>query len=172
MAYASDPTRTIVLKARRDTVVLVVAATAATFALASAIHSRPDARDNVALPQQQWAGELAGLASVEVDPVHAEPITSASLVVPTSDFALPPMPVRALVKLRGCDGGLCAPRTNAPTPVRRPIAAAFRRVPAPHHVRPTLISRLNPLNHLPDMSTLGRPFAVASDTVSGWFKRF
>lgn len=167
MAYPSDLTRTIVLKMRRDTVVLLVAVTATTVALSSAIHSRP-ARQT-AVSQQHWTGQLADVAPAEAPRADVEHLTSASLVVPTSELALPQVPVRALVRLRGCDGQICAPRV--PTPVRRPETASAHRA-GPRHAPPSLMSRLNPLNHLPDVTRISRPFAVAGDTVSGWFRRF
>lgn len=178
MAYPAPSTKTFVLRARRETVTLVATVTAATFALSFAIHSHRPANRPDAPPLQAWTGELADIKATEFVPSDAAPITSASLVVPKSQFALPDSRVRALVRLHGCDGSLCTSRTAAtPPPPRRPVvsgieitAQAFR--PVTHREKPSLIARLNPLNHLPDASTLKRPFVVAGDTVTGWFKRF
>lgn len=178
MAYPAPSTKTFVLKARRETVTLVAAATAATFALSYAIHSHRPASRSDTPPIQAWTGELADVKATEFVPADTAPITSASLVVPKSQFALPDSRVRALVRLHGCDGSLCTSRTAAaPSPPRRPAVSGIEVTaqtirPVSRREKPSLIARLNPLNHLPDASTLKRPFAVAGDTVTGWFKRF
>jgi hypothetical protein len=182
MAFPVDRPGTIVLKTRRDTLALVVAATAVTFALASTVHSRHPVLGSA--PPERWTGELADVApAVRATNETREILTSASLVVPKADLSLPSVPVRALVRLRGCDGSICAPRTTVPTPVPRPVleasnppAAAPPDLPAPmtpmHRAKTTFLARLNPMRHMPDLSTFRRPFTVAGNAVSGWFGRF
>ena len=177
MAPPAPYARQIVIRARFETIVLVVATTAMTLALSGVVHSRRLAdRDNapqpVAVADQTWAGDLADVSSPS-PPNSIEPLTSASLVVPKSVLALPSVIVRPLVKLRGCEGSVCAAKV-VPTPARRPAAdvAALSRRAGPQREKPTLIARLNPLRHLPDMRTIGRPFAYAGNAVSGWFSSF
>lgn len=184
MTYPYPFGRPVIIRARRDTVALVALATMSTFALAHVIHSHRIAMPNES--PQGWTGHLAGLVAPDTSPRVSEPLTSASLVVP--ELALPQAPVRALVKLRGCAGASCLSRpstkiADAPLPPRkllvekastdipRKVAALEpRTIPRPD--KGSLMSRLNPLGKLPDASTIKRPFAFASDAVSGWFKRF
>lgn len=171
---AVPPRRPIVLKASRDTLVLLAGATALTLAIGYSVHSRPTPDPAVTTVEQtaagEWAGQLAGLPPA-AKPNPSEPLSSAALTVPKAAMALPAPPRAAppaaatAVKPRLCDGTACPPAKLAAAP-----AAAVRR-PAPAPVREaSLMERLNPLNHLPDM--VKRPFASAGDTIAGWAKRF
>jgi hypothetical protein len=199
MADAAYPGRLFVVRARRDTLVLVATATLVTFALASAIHSRPpvaSALPSAAAPasvvpvHQSWAGDLDDRAVDAAAPAAARaPLTSASLVVPASDLALPKVSVRPLVRLNGCAGAPCPPLRNQAT-LRRPGRAmvvarapfderSFRsdpflegRAAPPRRQRHDLIARLNPFNHLPDVRHFARPFTYAGDAVGSWFRSF
>ena len=176
----ANVSRTVVLKAKRETVLLVCAATSLTFALAYAIHSKPEADPHPATEQvlqkpvgQVWAGQLASLAPDGVAPSAAEPMSSASLVVPKSQLSLPSVVVvRSPVRPRTCEETPCATKAPLPVrPLRNQAAAAQPTDPVRQANRPGLMATLNPLNHLPDATTLRRPFSYASDTVSGWFHR-
>lgn len=166
------------IKARRETIGLVAAASAMTFALAYAVHSKqaqvpsaPTAR----LQQQDWMGHLAEVAP-RTETAPPEPMSSAALVVPKSQLALPSTPTRPPAKPRPCEDRPCAAKANAQaTAARRQIAAAESastgKSERDRESGKSLLGTLNPLNHLPDMSMIGRPFAYAGNTVSGWFRR-
>lgn len=180
MAIFANASRTIVIRAHRETVGLIVAASALTFALASAIHSRqppaPSAPTAVQRQPQDWTGHLADVAP-RTETVPAEPLSSAALVVPKSQLALPTTPASPLVRSRNCVDTSCATKANGRVPLaRRQIAAAVSAATEKSDRAPTekksALAALNPLNHLPDMSAIGRPFTYAGGTISGWIKRF
>jgi hypothetical protein len=179
MAMFANVSRTVVIKAKRETVLLLVAASSLTFALAYAIHSKPEADLHPVEQVQQkpapqiWAGQLASLAPDHVPSPAAEPMSSASLVVPKSQLSLPVVAVvRPPARVRACDDASCAAKTPLPVrPVRAQAAATQSAAVARTPGKQGLMATLNPLNHLPDATTLKRPFSYASDTVSGWFHR-
>ncbi len=171
---AVPPRRPVVLKASRDTLVLLAGATALTLAIGYSVHSRPATDTAFATAELTaaggWAGQLAEL-SPAAKPNLGEPLSSAALTVPKAAMTLPVPPriasstTAAAVKPRLCDGPACPPAKPAAAPgaaVRRPATPALREA--------SLMERLNPLNHLPDM--VKRPFASAGDTIVGWAKRF
>ena len=183
MSNIVSASKTVVIRTRRDTLGLVVAASALTFALAFSVHTK---RDRLPLPpaqetqlqlapptapeQQDWAGHLAELKS-EVPTAPSEPLSSAALVVPKSQLALPPAP-RAARSTRACADGPCSTIARTPTaPTRRPMVAADAKGDQPTKPKKSLLGMLNPLNHLPDVSVVSRPFTYAGGTVAGWFKR-
>lgn len=166
---ASGPRR-IVLRANRETLVLVAAACGATFTLSYAIHIRPSetaAVESVA-PQREWAGHLAEILPDQSQRTSTEPMTSASLVVPKSALAWPTVQARS--RFRTCEGGAtCNGKVTAPVPHARPSRV---EVATEDTSERSLVGRLNPLNHLPNMSALSRPFAYAGNAISGWIDRF
>ena len=190
MAGFASASKTIVIRTSRDTLGLVIAATAVTFAMAYAVHSKHDALASAQAPAQQiahgaqelaqdaspqevWAGHLTEVTPAAA-PTPAEPMTSASLTVPKAQLALPTVP-KALPKLRPCvEPQPCALKalaaSSSPALAHHQVATAADRAQAAreHH---NLIGMLNPLNHLPDMTTVGRPFTYAGGAVAGWFKR-
>ena len=181
MAYSANAPRRVVIRANRETLALVFGACTATFAIAYGLHGKPaetqvPAAVASANPQQDWTGHLADVPPNATTTAPAsEPLSSDSLTVPKAQLALPGMPAKP--KARPCDGGPTpcpAAKVAAPVPpVRKQVAAT---TPSPAQARAEkehgLMATLNPLNHLPDMATVKRPFAYAGDTVSGWFKRF
>ncbi|MCX8254425.1 MAG: hypothetical protein OTI36_10630, partial [Beijerinckiaceae bacterium] len=100
MASFAGGSKSIVIRTSRETLGLVAAATAMTFAMSYAVHSKHDAQvaaqasSQVALvaedatPQEDWAGHLAEVTPAAA-PTPAEPMTSASLTVPKAQLALP-----------------------------------------------------------------------------------
>ena len=191
MGSFASASRTIVIRASRDTLSLVAAAATLTFALAYVVHSKHDAQLPVAAPaalqqpgqplqtqlqqaqqkpQQDWAGHLAELVP-PTDTMPSEPMSSASLVVPKSQLALPALPGKPAAKTtRPCLDQPCA--AKAPLPPLRRQPADVRKADAPPAPRKNLLGMLNPLTHLPDVSVIGRPFVYAGGAVTGWFKRF
>ena len=184
MSNLASASRTVVIRASRDTLSLVAAASAMTFALAYAIHTKHDRLIPAPLPaletrapepQQDWAGHLAELAPATAA-APSEPMSSAALVVPKAQLALPPLPKASTKSMRPCPpDASCVPIAKAPTsspaaPPRRLVAAADKANAADKPGK-TLVGMLNPLNHLPDMTAVGRPFASAGGAVAGWFKR-
>lgn len=183
MASFAGGSKSIVIRTSRETLGLVAAATAMTFAMSYAVHSKHDAQvaaqasSQVALvaedatPQEDWAGHLAEVTPAAA-PTPAEPMTSASLTVPKAQLALPSaMGPKVTPKPRPCvEPQPCALKALAATstPVRRQAAAAAAEKQHPHR---SLVGMLNPLNHLPDMSMVSRPFTYAGGAVSSWFKR-
>ena len=176
MSSELPPRRPIVLKASRDTLVLLAAAGAMTLAIAYSVHNHPAAEGpNMAqVTGGEWAGQLAELSPNAVAaPAPSEPLSSDALTLPKAAMALPTPPKAVTsTKSRTCDGVSC-PATSktiaanaAVAPPRRIAAAA---PPAPLR-EASLVEKLNPLNHLPAAVT--RPFASASDTIVGWVKRF
>jgi hypothetical protein len=90
--------------------------------------------------------------------------TAAAPLPPARQASATEMPVApAPAKIR--DASLVPPAPIPPAPISAPTAAA-------HPTSPTVMSRLNFLNHLPSVSALRHPVSMASDTVTGWFKRF
>ena len=192
MSSVLPPRRTIVLKASRDTLVLTVAAGAMTLAIAYSVHTRPAPAtlqgQNGGTAEQaaagEWAGQLADLSSNQGTlTTPTERMSTATLTVDKAAMALPaaPRPVPALsTKPRTCDGSPCLPSTKAATTGSTTIAVApalgvattsLRRAPAVAAARQaSLVEKLNPLNHLPEM--VKRPFASAGDTIAGWVKLF
>ncbi len=181
MGYFANASRTVVFRASRDTLGLVVVAATMTFALAYAVHSRHDpqapastlpAQAQLPTPsaqaQQPWAGHLAEVVpSAAIIP--SEPMTSASLVVPKSQLALPAAPAK--LKPRGCAEPPCQAKAPLP-PTRQQQTADAGKIEPAREPKKTLLGTLNPLNHLPEMSAVGRPFAYAGNAVSSWIKRF
>ena len=178
MTTVPPPRRPVVFKANRDTLVLLAAATAMTLALGYSVHNHPpvESRDRAAEPPAvgEWAGELADLSPSQTTvAAPAEPLSSDALTLPKAAMALPVAPrPPAPAKPRSCDGVPCpspakvAAVSSTTPPARQPAPAVH-----PAQVREaTLVERLNPLNHLPEVVT--RPFAVAGDTIVGWVKRF
>ena len=176
MAHIAGTPKTIVIRTSRETLGLVVAATAMTFALSYAVHSKhdspvaaaaPPTREAVA-PLQEWAGHLAEVAPAAT-PAPSEPMTSASLTVPKSQLALPATP-KLVAKPRPCPEAPCAVKTaSVPTAAKRQVAVVGEQPRG--EPKTSMIGMLNPLNHLPDMSVVGKPFTYAGGTVVGWFKR-
>ena len=99
MASFAGGSKSIVIRTSRETLGLVAAATAMTFAISYAVHSKHDAQVaaqasiQVALvaedatPQEDWAGHLAEVTPAAA-PTPTEPMTSASLTVPKAQLAL------------------------------------------------------------------------------------
>ncbi len=186
MASFAGASKTIVIRTSRETLGLVVAATAVTFALATAVHSKHEADISApaplqqvelaapeASPQEDWAGHLADVTPAAA-PAPAEPMTSASLTVPKAQLALPMVP-KTLPKQRPCVEpqscalkALAAASSSQAAGHRQAMAAERAQAAREHH---SLIGMLNPLNHLPDMATVSRPFTYAGGAVTGWFKR-
>ena len=162
MSYFANASRTIVIKANRETIGLVLAASAMTFAIAYSVHSKPTPVATQA-QQQDWAGDLAELAPQKL--ASTESMSSADLVVPNAQLALPSVPVKQATK-RGCD----EPCLKVPVPPRRETAREVSPILAPRTKEPSLLTRLNPLNHVPKV--VKQPFNYAGDMVSGWIKRF
>ncbi len=183
--------RSVVVKASRETIALALAACAATFALAYAVHprtgvdpvTRPSSTRESSItvasvrepPAREWTGHLAEVAPLAAA-VPTEPMTSASLVVSPSQ--LPPVtsPARPAGK-RPCEGASCAARTNAapPPPVPTPPARPSAGGPGPATTQAEPRERgwpanINPFNHLPDTATLKQPFTYVGDKVAGWFR--
>ena len=177
MVYFAKASRTVVIRASRETIGLVAAASAMTFALAYAVHSKQQpqgfgAPAPVAQQQQDWTGHLADLTPTSTEAAPAEPMSSAALVVPKSQLALPSMSVRPLARPRVCGDGPCPAKPGAAAARRMADADAPGKGSHAGESKNTLLSRLNPLNHLPDVSVIARPFAYAGNTLSGWIKRF
>ena len=181
MTYPSNARRTVVIKASRDTLLLVASAVSATLAISYAVHNRP-APMAVAGPvpvQREWAGTLADVASQPPSAQPPETLTSASLVVPSAALSLPKDPSRpASLKARACDPA-CLAKTGTPLPVpparQKPAVVETVSVqtpppaPTPTKDSGSLVGRLNPFNHLPD--SVRHPFDYAGSTVTGWIKR-
>jgi hypothetical protein len=160
MTYFARASKSVVIRANRETIGLVAAACAVAFALADAVHSRPAPTASGQQHQQDWTGDLAELEAPETK--SQEPLRSADLVVPQADLALPTMPAKPVAR-KGCD----EPCVKAPLPPRR-AAATATRVAAKKDAG--FLDNLNPLNHVPDM--VSRPFNYAGNVVSGWIKQF
>ena len=178
MSSVPPPHRPFVLKTSRDTLMLLAAAGAMTLALAYSVHNRPapDASQGQTTDQAaagEWAGQLAELTPNQaIASAPAETLSSAALTIPSAAMALPVAPKSAVAKPRPCEGTACptvAKLATVPVPARRAVASA-----APASSKPvreaSLLTRLNPLNRLPDM--VKRPFASAGDTIAGWVSRF
>ena len=162
------------MKANRETIVLVAAACAMTFVLAhhAGTQQAPVAEAQTAQvasaapasPHQVWTGDLAQVAPATVA-TPVEPMSSASLVVPKSALALPGMPKKAATKV------IVPPVPPARTQVAsNTLPTTNRASDAPRD--DGLLHTLNPMNHLPDLSTVRRPFAYAGETISGWMRQF
>jgi hypothetical protein len=172
MLFASTP-RIFNSGSRREMVGAAVTVVLAISAVAYA--HRP--RSGPAPAEQGWTGHLVTAAPNGI--VQTEPMRSSSLVVPKSALILPPPPAKLAVHTRNsCDSAdrLCVVRPLAAIAVPPKRQAAF--IPIPEKTSPVAKTAstdtkgfsLNPLNHLPDMSAIGRPFAAAGQAVSGWIK--
>ncbi|WP_158807655.1 hypothetical protein [Beijerinckia sp. L45] len=186
MLFASAP-RILNIAARRESLAVTAAVVVAFSALAYAHRSGPEASAPV---DQGWTGHLTAAASADVVPV--EPLRSSSLVVPKASLTLPPLAARPMLhEKKTCDSAdrLCVVRLAPPViavPPRRQVAAidpqnvflppALIPMPAKATKAAKPVSSeskgfsLNPLNHVPDMSALGRPFSAAGQAVVGWIK--
>ncbi len=137
-----------------------------------------------------WFGELVG--NTAGDGPAVAPLSSSSLVVPSTELALPPIVKTPLQVKRSCDSAdsgcalrplpVVAPAKRLaladavhPLPPRRPTEPAKEAaMPAAVIGAPNASEKkfsLNPLDHLPDTAALGRPFVAAGSTISGWVKR-
>ena len=163
MTYFARASKSFVIRANRETIGLVVAACAVTFALAYAVHSRPAPVAPAQERRQDWTGELADLGTP--DAASHETLRSADLVVPQAQLALPALPAKPVIK-KGCD----EPCVKAPLPPRRDTVKALPANQVAARKDAGLLNRLNPLSHVPDM--VSRPFNYAGDVLSGWIKRF
>jgi hypothetical protein len=185
MLFASTP-RVFNLVSRREAVGAAITVILAISAVAYA--HRPSS--GPAPAEQGWTGHLLTAASNGT--VQTEPMSSSSLVVPKSALILPPPPPKPVVRARNsCDSAdrLCVVRPLAvmALPPKRQMALNDSqqggRLPPVLGPIPDKSSRgakpasadtkgfsLNPLNHIPDMSAIGRPFAAAGQAVSGWIK--
>lgn len=145
----SEFKRSIVLRARRDTLALILAASGVTLALSHTIHRQPatvavtqpeaDSTRPAAAPEpargEDWAGNLADPTMLVATTEDSEPLSSAALTVSASELKLPTVPVRPLVKIRPCIA--CAPKAKAtpdakasvPKPAPRPVVAAVAEAP-------------------------------------------
>lgn len=186
MPFASTP-RIFNIVSRRETIGAAVMVALAISALAYS--HRPGS--HAAPVEQGWTGHLLTTASNGT--VQTEPMSSSSLVVPKSTLVLPPLPTKPLVRARNsCDSAdrLCVVRPLAviAVPPKRLVASNDAQqsgplppalIPTPDKASPaakpgsadTKGFSLNPLNHMPDMAAIGRPFAAAGQAVSGWIKR-
>ena len=111
MSVVPPPRRPIVLKASRDTLVLLAAASAVTLAIGSSVRSHSAAPQDPHAQQVvagEWAGQLAELSPDQTTaPTPVEPLTSDALTVPKAAMALPLAPRPALpAKPRACDGAI------------------------------------------------------------------
>ena len=184
MLSASAP-RILNIAARRDTLAIAAAAVVALAALAYGHHGESGSMKPAA---QGWTGNLTPATA---GAVPVEPMRSSSLVVPKETLTLPPLPAKPIVRAKNsCDSAdrLCVVRPIAviAVPPKRQIAAMEPRgalvppglIPMPGPSGPVTKPAaaeskgfsLNPLNHIPDMATVGRPFTAAGQAVSGWIK--
>ncbi len=154
------------MKANRETIVLIAVACAMTFALSRHAGTPEVAAEKPAaavVPDQVWTGRLAEVAPAASVPPR-EPMSSASLVVPKSALALPATPRKTPVKVA------------VPVPPTRTQMAGNTQAASVEPDRSShedgLLHSINPMNHLPDMSSVGRPLAYAGETVAGWFRHF
>ena len=95
MSPVLPPRRPFVLKASRDTLMLLVAAGAMTLAIAYSVHNRPALQSPVAEQTAvgQWAGQLADLTPQQTtSSAQAEPLSSDALTLPKAAMALPAAP--------------------------------------------------------------------------------
>ena len=180
MLLASAP-RIFNVAVRRESIGLVAAAAVAisAFGLAGRHEARPTSPD-----KQDWVGHLPAVSTAGVAPI--EPMSSSSLVIPKSALALPPSEPKPIVRARSsCDSAdrLCVVRV-APGPAKRSGTVADSRdvvlpsakIPLPSKtagLAQTPASKgfsLNPLNHVPDMATVTKPFSAAAQAVGGWIK--
>lgn len=150
----SEFKRSIVLRARRDTLALILAASGVTLALSHTIHRQPVvAATAVPAPapapaapepagEGDWAGNLSDPTMLVATTEESEPLSSAALTVSAAELKLPTVAVRPLVKMRPCIA--CAPKakdakstqdsktaqdTKAPKPAPRPVVAAAEAPP-------------------------------------------
>ncbi len=178
--------RAVSANRRREVMALAVAAVAMVAALAYARDnaSTGTAAKPAAIADQGWTGQLASVAPAWIAPT--EPLSSAALVVPKSKMALPPPPPKPVLHVKAvCDSAdtTCVTRASlAPADAsgakRRAPSDGVARDAAAAKAKSTtradggFLGNLNPLAHLPDMASLGRPFASAGRAVAGWMKWF
>jgi hypothetical protein len=175
--------RVLGLAARRETIAVGVATAAVIVAVAygSATTGKPSV-------DQGWVGHLA--ATAPVDAPQPAPFSSSSLVVPKSALTLPPEAAKPVPKVKAsCDSAdrLCVLRPTVAAvavPPHRQVAMVETPglllppadIPPPSRVTAKTVSAdrkgfsLNPLNHMPDMAAIGRPFSAAGTVVTGWIK--
>lgn len=176
MAYSANTPRRVVIRANRDTLALLGGACALTFVIAYGVHRRsavsPPEMESAA-EHQGWTGHLAEIEPMATADAKPEPLSSESLTVPKAQLALPVSPVKP--KGRPCESSVpCLSRSSTPVvlPVRRQVPATRASHTASQQNDNGLLHALNPLNHMPDMSVVKRPFTYAGDVVAGWIKRF
>jgi hypothetical protein len=167
-------------RGRREALAIAALAGAAVVAVLAFAHGA--ARAPASFADQGWTGQLATAAPVEAPP--AEPLSSAALVVPKSRMALPPPPVLHVKAVCDSADTTCVTRAASAPP---DASAAKRRVAAldPVVARDVaaktktdakasggFLGGLNPLAHLPDIASFGRPIASAGHAVANWITRF
>ncbi len=183
MTHPPPPRRVVTIKANRETLLLVASAVAMAFALSYAVRQRPAVPTLAAAPQHVWVGQLPEIAPVNTVAQPAEPITSASLVVSPAALTSPTPPSsRPAIapKPRSCDTTPCPQASKPPSLPQLPAPTAkqsgtqvsdSRPVPSRtgHDDKPSLMGKLNPLNHIPD--AMRQSIDYAGDTLSSWMKR-
>lgn len=124
------------------------------------------------LPVQEiWTGSLDG-AATDGEP-STGPLTSASLVVPKSQLALPAKTktfTPRAVTAKPCVSPACQPTTTVARVATPPASYAMVEPVPQTEPASGLMARLNPLNHVP--VSVRSTLAGAEDTMTGWFKRF
>ena len=186
MTYSPYPKGTVLLKAKRETLVLLASVAAMTFAVSYVVHKRPIAEQaSVPVQHQVWAGQLSDVSTDTAVVKQAEPMTSASLVVPTSAVALPApqtppraIPAPTVKPAKPCEGAACTIKAGGPSKQVATLAPVNGPTPnqtlgattkANRKESLSLLTKLNPMNHLPD--AVRHPVDYANDTFSGWMKR-
>ena len=158
----------------RESIAFGIAGVSTAIAITLAVERMQTVTDK----DQDWTGELVAT------PAAAAPqpsLSSASLVVPKSMLTLPPEPAKPIVRIRSsCDSAdkLCVVRQNVTAlPPKRPIETQVIQPLAPSRVAANEPKKnspqqrsLNPLDHLPDLSGVGRPFSAAGRAVTSWIK--
>ena len=168
--------RVVVLRASRDTLVLIACTVGVTLALSHAVRHRPAPAPEA--QQQVWAGQLAGVSPDAGG--KAEPMTSESMVVPKATLALP-IPPKTGGKTQPCDAPPCQIKAAVPVPPTRQKLAMADPAPAQparpadatqpkDHDKRFGLSDLNPMRHLPD--AVRKPFNYAGTKISGWIDWF
>lgn len=165
----NHPARSFVLRIRFETLALVAGAVAMSLALSHAVHQRADRSKVAGLPgQPAWTGRIADLPPDGAGAAD-KAITSASLVVPPATLALPANPSRQPPKAKPCESAGCPSKVVAVPPAQRNRTVPVQAAVARSRDADGLMSKLNPLNHLPD--AVRHPFDVAGNTISGWLRR-
>jgi hypothetical protein len=141
---------------------------------------------------QVWAGQLA--AAVPANPGPAAALSSASLVVPKAQLALPADPPKPKFHVRAvCDSADtdCIPSASIPAPPPRKFAVAEPKIaisgawdvspprppgliPPPAKQGPSAhagaAEAQKAQNNPSILARAGRPFAAIGHTVAGWIK--